>query len=480
MRLCFKILSWISMGLLVCLVSGCVAGKRYVYEEIQMEYAETSSAALPGEAPGEAGVHHRPITLLEAVDIALKNNPESRIAEARIQQAEAEIREADAAFFPSVGGYTEYTSADAPSTYLFKAIDQRRLPADADFNNPGRIENFESGLQARLNLFNAGRDLLRRRMAEAGSSISKLDRDAVRNALIASVIDAYHRVLIARAFIEISEESVSTVRKQLDLMRVRFEGGSVLKSDVLSLEVRLASSQEAVVRSRSRHQVALSALAAILGVDPDPEIRITGEGMPASAVPGDYRSGLAYALAHRPELAQARTSVVRSRMALDAARSTLLPTMELNGRYYFDDEEMAYDLDRENWVVQVMFHWDLFTGFSTRAAADRADAAVSESVARSRKTVLNVRREVKSAYLSLDEARARLLVAEKSAVMAEESLRLVREEYEGGSADITRYLEAELDRNRTWIRAAAALYDRETARAEVGRAIGYWAKEGQP
>jgi outer membrane protein TolC len=63
---------------------------------------------------------------------------------------------------------------------------------------------------------------------------------------------------------------------------------------------------------------------------------------------------------------------------------------------------------------------------------------------------------------------------------AEESLDLVKKQYEGGSATVTRYLEAELDSNQARIRAIAARYDREKARAEIGRAIGHWQNQSQP
>ncbi len=61
-------------------------------------------------------------------------------------------------------------------------------------------------------------------------------------------------------------------------------------------------------------------------------------------------------------------------------------------------------------------------------------------------------------------------------VEAEESLSLVKKQYEGGSATITRYLEAELDRNRARTRSAAAYYDRDKAIADIARAVGYWAR----
>ena len=97
-----------------------------------------------------------------------------------------------------------------------------------------------------------------------------------------------------------------------------------------------------------------------------------------------------------------------------------------------------------------------------------------------RKTILNAKLEVKNAYLNLGEAQARVAVVRKSVASAEESLKLVKMQYEGGSATITRYLEAELDRNRAKIRATAAFYDYQKAIFEIGRAIGYWyAENGQ-
>jgi outer membrane protein TolC len=55
-------------------------------------------------------------------------------------------------------------------------------------------------------------------------------------------------------------------------------------------------------------------------------------------------------------------------------------------------------------------------------------------------------------------------------------LRLVKKQYDGGSVTITRYLEAELSRNRSQTRATAAHNDRKKALAAVGRALGYWAE----
>jgi outer membrane protein TolC len=162
-------------------------------------------------------------------------------------------------------------------------------------------------------------------------------------------------------------------------------------------------------------------------------------------------------------------------MGLDAAKTSYLPSIDLMGKYYVDDPSMDYDRDRENWTAGVMFNWDLFTGFSTQARINKADAMVKEMLAADRQATLGIKLDVKNAYLNQEAAQARYEVAASSVDSAEASFQLVKEHYKGGAVTITRYLEAELDRNRARIRSTAAFYDQIKADADLARAIGKWA-----
>lgn len=461
---------------------GCFAPKNYTYEGIRNEYARTVCDLSPLEEgkDNETCDLNQAVSLKDAIKVAMANNPDTKMAIARMKKAEAALEQADAAFYPYLGFYTEYVKADAPSSYLFKKIDERTFSPYTDFNQPGQIENYESGVNARLNLFNGGRDMLNRQMAESGIEISKLDRKSVENALIAAATAAYYDALAAKDYIKIAEESVSTVKTQLDIMNIRFSEGGALKSDVLSLEVRLAQAKENVLRSRNGLRLALTALSNILGISPERELSLKEAESQALTVPEEFSDGLTYCFEHRPELKKMREQVKQARMGLDMAKSGYLPAVNLQARYYLDDSAMAYNTDRDNWMVAVMLNWDLFTGFATRAEGKKAAAGIEEILAADRQLLLGLKMDVKNAYLRLSEAKARLDVAKASVAMAEESLSLVRKQYDGGSVPITRYLEAELDRNGAKMRAAAAYYDREKALAEIGRAIGYWAGSGKP
>jgi outer membrane protein TolC len=312
-------------------------------------------------------------------------------------------------------------------------------------------------------------------MAETGLEIHELDRQSVQNALVESVIKAYYNALLAEEHIKIARESVSSVETQLRMMRVRYEGGGALKSDILSLEVRLARAREDLVRARNNRSLAIAALANLLGLDPDSTLVLkSGEAL-VTELPKDYRTGVPYALAHRPELRGARLRIIQARMDLDAARAEYLPRLDGEARYYMDDPDMTFETGRANWTAGVILNWDVFTGLSTKAKMKRKTNVLEEMLAVDRKTTLAVQLDLKTAYLRLSEARARVAVTDASVAQAEESLRLVKKEYEGGSVTITRYLETELARNRARMRASVAFYDKEKAAAAVGRALGLWA-----
>ena len=463
--------------LFILLSQGCAGKERYAYERAKTHYGSAEArrdirrpvAGHPPQAPKGA------IPLDQAVRIALHGSPDVETAVTRIRQAHAVIDEADAAFWPMISVYGEYLQGDAPSSYLFKTIDQRMLPPGVDFNAPGWFENYEVGLQARMNLFRGGRDLLRRRMAETGLHMHELDRQSIENALVESVIHAYFQSLAARDYVEIAEHSAGTVEEQKRVVEVRYRAGGALRSDLLSLEVRFARAKEELLRARNNHVLSIAALAILLSFDPDTPLLLEKPQGISRPFPEDYASGLTRALANRPELKKARQQVVRSYMALDMARSEYLPTLDAHAKFYMDDPDARFDTSRDNWVAGIILNWDIFTGMSTRAKVEQARSALDEMLAQDRKTTQAVQLDLKSAYLGLAEAKARIEVTRASVAQAEESLSLVRKEYEGGSATITRYLEAELALNRARIRARTAYYDKEKSLASIGRGIGYWA-----
>ncbi len=443
-----------------------------IFALIPVSSAGTGATA---ESPVKTGpVPQGPISLKEALDIAGAGNFDLAMASHRIESATASIRKAQAAFYPLVGLSLEYMQGDAPSQYLFKTIDQRNFAPGTDFNNPGWFENWETGGVAELNLYNGNRDRLGVQMAESEKKFRVAARNEIANRIRTAVIQTWYNILASRDYVDISNESLATLKAQLDIMRVRFKAGGALKSDLLSLEVRLARAKEEVVRSKNRLAISKTALAGVMGVDPDSEIELKAEAGLNLLVPASYDQGLTAALSLRPEIRKIHEKVYQAETAMALAKSGYIPKLDFKTRYWMDDPDGSFSTARDNWTAGVLLRWALFSGFSTDAQLKEATAGLNEALAADRQTLLAVKTDVKTAYLRLAEAGERLMVAEKSVESATESFELVRQQYLGGSAGITRYLDSELARNRSRMHTATAYYDKEKSRADVCRAIACW------
>lgn len=485
----FRIL--IVFNLMVMFLAGCIiSGKRYQYVNIRKEVEQISQ--FQDKKIREVGKKDRQektylkenLSLRQAIDLALKNNPDLDKARSGLKKAEALLAEANSAFWPSISFYTEYLQGDSPSAFWFKKIDQRKVKATDindpdDFNDPGWFENYESGIEGKLNLFRGGRDLLNKKIAHKEKEISQLKKTQVINRLKSAVINAFYNAQAAREAVNISKKSVQIVRKDLRQTKVRYKAGGALKSDLLSMRVRLFMAQEDLIKAKNKYKRSLSILANVLGYDADTGLELAKSKKLDLKIewPRTYQEAVAYALMHRPESEEIRQRVIKRKMALDKAKSYYLPNFNLLGKYYHDDPDLSYDQDRENWTVGIKLNWNLFSGLSRQAKIRQAEAAIWEMFAQDQKTVQDIQLEVKKALLRFEEIKARQEVTKKSVQQAEESLRLVRKQFQGGSSTITRYLNAELDLKRAKYHSSLAFYARQKALANLARALGYWAQE---
>ena len=243
-------------------------------------------------------------TLPQAIELCLERNPNLFEAEARVHGAEAALAQARAALYPTLGAQLSVLWADAPSSYLFKSIDAGRLGPNTDFNDPGSLRNTEASLGASWNLWRGGMDSAGIRSAELGIDAGMAAQDAARNALVASVTDAWLELSATRELAKSDEARVRTLEEQLSDARKRLESGAALKIDVLSLEVRLAQAQERRTRTELGRKLALAGLRQLLALEEGAPIE-PDEALPGSiTLPATRKSALNDARLHRGAGAQ--------------------------------------------------------------------------------------------------------------------------------------------------------------------------------
>jgi len=211
-------------------------------------------------------------------------------------------------------------------------------------------------------------------------------------------------------------------------------------------------------------------------VDMDTDVHLTGTAIIPFKIPDEMHTALAEALLHRPELAIARRKLAIAQIQKKQIVTTFLPELNFQGRLSFDDENMAYDSHRANWIVGLTLQWALFEGGRRIAQMAKANAYINEMKATDRKTVLQIETEIRKAYLNIRTARQHLTVAKRGLELANENLALTKQFYDNGVVTVSRYLGAQLAHTAAKTRHISAQFDLKRSITEAARSMG-WCSE---
>jgi outer membrane protein len=232
------------------------------------------------------------------------------------------------------------------------------------------------------------------------------------------------------------------------------------------------------VRATNGVELARAGLRTLLALPPEAPVELEpASGDVPMDVPATFSDALAKALANRPELAAAARQVAIREHEVKAERAAYYPRVDAVASFGNDSSNFELTHTQDSWAFGASAEIDVFSGFRTRERVRAAEHKLDEARQAERKQRLEVERDVKTAFLSYEEARQRSQVAEAGVASAEGALRLVQEQYSAGTVTITRYLEAEAARTAARSRAIGARYDVHRADAALRKAMGVWAQE---
>ncbi len=408
------------------------------------------------------------VTLDECINAALSDNPDVRAATERVQAARSALKEAQSAYYPMLGGSAAYARTDNPPQAFMMMLNQRAVSMQSDFNNPADTENLALSLGLKYRLLDFGRRSLDTQMARNSADISRLVLEGLQNELIHQVARGYYAVLQAAAYVGVQEESVRTLQESLRVAGERLKAGGAVKTDVLNLDVQLAQANEELIRARNGVRLALAALNTAIGTNLVRSADVAAKTDQPAVKPPEQEDETA--IQKRPELQAARQmAAVQDANALKA-RKQYWPTVSAFGSVDWNSD-VSSDFER-SYMVGVMAEADIFDGFRRQSAAAGARAQARAQNAEVTKAANNLRLDLTSASIQAGEAWERLEVARKSIANAEEALRITRERYQQGAADIPELLTAQVGLTGTRTRNVAALYDYLTAISNLERARG--------
>lgn len=460
--------------------------------------------AIPGqlsaqEAPNDVSTY----SLERAVELALRNNRELRVAELDLATAEKQVGEAYGGLFPEIDATASYQrNLTVPETFLPAAIFDPNAPPDelvpVQF---GADNQWRAGIDVNQPLFDAAVFI---GVSTAGK-FRDLNRERLRGEaqrIATNVRLAYLDVLLAEERVRLTANSVDRVEQTLEEARAMYRVGLLGEYDVLRLEVELANIQPELRRSRDRLAEARRVLAIEMGL-PDAEpvgaegdlARVDPDSLEANT--GANRMLLAYNGVERPEQLGAPTLVEHAaatrsdlrQLALrrdleevraDVARTELLPTINA----FFNYSVSAQENDDLNFfgrnsmqrttasAVGVQVTVPVFSGLRRYSRISQREIAVRQVENQLAESRLRAESEVRSRTDQVSEARARADAQRRAVGEARRGFQIASSQYREGTGSRLEVTDAELALRQSELNYAQAVYDYLVARARLDFAVG--------
>jgi outer membrane protein len=398
-------------------------------------------------ANGQQAAQNEPLTLQQALSIALEKNPARKIALAEEKAASAGADEARSALLPHAGFSETATRSNDPVYVFGSKLRQRRFTA-ADFglsalNTPPPFGNFSTRLDGTWNLFDSfaswhGISRAQRMKEAAAHQLDRADQG-----IIFRVINSYYAVLLAQERLDVASQSFKTAQAILQQSGNRYRSGVVVESDYLAAQVRVAQRNEELIRARNDLAFARAELATSMGLEAGTELALTETLAEKTFSPISLDDAEKQAVQTRPDLNAMRSQQAAQQQSVAMTKSVFGPRVNAFADWEMDNPTLVAGGGGNNWTAGVELQVDLFTGGAKRAELSRERAIEQKAAAATQMTTDEVRLEVRRAYYDFDSARQQLDVARAAVKESQEGLRINQNRYGSGLATITDLLVVE-------------------------------------
>jgi outer membrane protein TolC len=384
------------------------------------------SLVTPGVAvaiPPDLQERIRQLTLVDVVDLALRNNPATRASWAQARAAAALFGSARGEYYPTLNGAGTVSRIKSPATLARPAGERTDYGPSITLNYllldfGGRSGSIES---ARQSLFAAN-----------------LSHNAtIQNTVLQAQV-AYFTYMATNALLAAERSAIAEARANLNAAQQRNRVGLATIADVLQARTALSQEQLNLETTQGSLQAARGSLASALGLPANLpfDLEPVAGAIPVRPIAQSVDSVINDALRNRPDLAAAAASRIR------IARAAELPSLALGGnaaRTYSTPKTFA----GPSYTVSLGLSVPIFNGFSRQydVAAARAQAdAISALADQTRQDVIT---QVFVSYYALQTAEQRVATADDLLVSATQSVQVAAGRYREGVGSIIDLLTAQ-------------------------------------
>jgi outer membrane protein len=400
------------------------------------------------------------LTLKEAVQLALRQNPQRVIAQLLVSENDRNRQIARSALLPQAG----IEANGSVNQYNFQSIERAQHRQDA-----GPFQVIAAGPTFSQTIFNL--PLIRGyQIGREGTRQSRADELSTRENVVTAVVDQYLLILRALATRDAANARVALAQRLYEQATELQKTGIGLNIDTVRANVELQNERQNLIDAETLTHTAKYGLAELLDLPRDQDLEVTDHLDFYDLPKLEKEALLSQALATRPEIRSLNLQQRIAQLTTDSAREQRLPQLDFSGFWLYQGSRFNNGIPAYTYEVSLQF--PIFTGGRIRAEEARAKLEEQRVAEVRRQVEAQIVDEVKSALDQLTAARNSVDVANLGLQLAQEEVAQAQRRFQAGVTTNIEVITAQDELARASDNQIGALYQFNLSRAALARATG--------
>ena len=408
------------------------------------------------------------LSLAQALEIALSENPTIKVAEQQIEVKKISKNEAWQALLPSAdfSGSVQYTLL-APVMKLNGMEFKMGADETSTWNGQFQVSLplFAPTVYATMNLTKS--DLLN---AVEQSRSSKLD-------LINQVTKAYYQVILAQDSYDVLCKSLEQAQKNFDVVKSLYELGGTSEYDKISAEVQLRSLNPTVIQARNAVTLSKLQLKVLMGLDPEYDIIISGSLEDyEDRLYSEALSAGSFSLENNTNMRQLKMNETMLNQTLRVQKMNFMPTLALAGTYQLQSMQNAdWNVGNYDWVksssIVLSLSVPIFRmGNFTKIRSTKLQISQLQENMDYTEKQLSIQAH---SYIDNMKANAEQVASNREAIeQAEKGREIASKRYEIGKGTILELNNSEVSLTQAKLTYSQSIYNYLAAKADLDKVLG--------
>ena len=419
---------------------------------------------------GAAAAQKLPLSMKQAVDLALEPEGSIRVqlAAEAIRQAESQKGQARAALLPHVDGVLRWEQR----VVNLEAFGVKFGIPGSPLETPSKVGPFnvvDARARGTQTVFSLAA-IRRYQASKAGVRAARAAEEGTRDRVAGEVAIAYLAALRANARLEAARANVTLAEELLELAENQKAAGTGTGIDITRAKVQLQNEKQLLlVANNDRRRAVLELLRAMdLRLQADVELTDRLEYHPIEA-PG-AEAALKTALTSRGDWKAQQRREDRARISYSAVKWERLPSAGLYGDYGTIGSGATSAFPTYTAGIQITV--PVFDGGRMDQRRAETGSLLRQERIRSADLRTRIDLEIRLALDSLHSADQQVAVSREGRKLAENELAQARRRFKAGVANSVEVTDAQNRVARARDNEIAALYGYESARLQLGTAMG--------